>query len=116
MSWKLGLPGQEQKIYKPTGFMINPIPIERRERTASGKLVKDIIAIKHEFILSYNALPPEPIKILKTEYNRHMVLNFIYPDIDGDEMVKIWFESFPREKLLTPLHLWGNFSIRFEEQ
>jgi hypothetical protein len=116
MSWKLGLAGVEQTIYKPTSFLITPVPVERKARVASGKLVKDIIAVKKEFILSYNALPPEQISILITEYDRHAVLNFIYPDVDGDETTAVWFESFPREKLLTPVHLWGRFSINFTEQ
>jgi len=116
MSWKLGLAGFEQTINKPTRFSIDILEISKSARVASAKKVKEVIAKKKLFYLGYNALPPEQVEILIEEYDRNSVLNFIYPEVDGDNTVKVWFERFPRERLLTPTHLWGNFTIMLEEQ
>lgn len=116
MSWKLGLTGSETSIPAPSGFKIDDQPISREGRTASGKLVKDIIAVKKKFTLDYAALTYSEVQLLLAEYQRCTFLSFIYPDCGSDKQCTVWFTSFPREKLLLATEYWGNFSITLDEQ
>ena len=116
MSWKLGIEGYENVIPAPVGFKVEPRQITREGRTVSGKLVKDIIAVKKNFVLIYNPLTADQVQTLLTEYERQVFLSFIYPDRGQDRQATVWFSNLPREKLLTPVEYWGNFSIVLEEQ
>ncbi len=116
MSWKLGISGNEVDIPAPSGFKIDPQPIARKDRTASGKLVEDIIAVKKVFTLDYAALNVNQVQVLLIEYERSSFLSFIYTDCGIEKQAVVWFASFPRERLLTPSEYWGNFSITLEEQ
>jgi len=116
VSWKLGPAGYENTIPTPNGFSITTQEIAREGRTASGRLVKDIIAVKKVFTLEYNALTAEQVQTLLTEYERREFLSFIYPDRGQNRTATVWFAELPRELLLTSIEHWGNFSITLEEQ
>ena len=116
MSWKLGLQGYENTIPTPNGFNIAQRQITREGRTASGRLVKDIIAFKKTFTLTYTALTAVEIQVLLTEYDRQEFLSFIYPDRGQERSAVVWFEELQRELLLTPTEYWGEFSIELIEQ
>jgi hypothetical protein len=53
----LGTLGSEE-LLSPFGrkLIITPTELSREERTASGRLVKDIIATKHRFTLAYECI------------------------------------------------------------
>lgn len=116
MSWKLGPAGFENTIPTPSAFAITPREIAREGRTASGRLVKDVIAVKRTFTLTYSALTSAEVAILLTEYDRQQFLSFIYPDRGADRTATVWFAEFPRERLLHQSEYWGNFDIVLEEQ
>ena len=116
MIYKLGLIGSPTQIYTPTDFRISMNEIVREQRTASGKLVKDVIATKRVFSLTYNALKPEQVNVLLTEKNRNQFLEFEYPDGGEQKKAIVWFGEIDRTRLLKGIEIWKNFSFILEEQ
>lgn len=92
----LGLPGSEQAIPTPETFAIEPQQITREGRTASGRLVKDVIAVKQRFVLSYAGLTSEQAEVFRTEFDRNQFLSFKYPDRGETQTATVWFGVLPR--------------------
>jgi len=115
MSWKLGTPGFERDIPKPDDFNIEPFAIARADRTASGKLVKDIIAKKKIFKLAYKGLPASDITVLQEEYDKGAPLSFVYEDEGQTKNAIVWFSKFSRQRLQTRDEYW-QVDIELEEQ
>lgn len=69
MIW-LGSLGTEVNIYnKSVEFTEKPLEIERVDRTASGRKVKDVIATKNAVNIVYGLMTNTELEILKTIYN-----------------------------------------------
>lgn len=116
MSWKLGLPGYEQNIPRPDSFKISPIKIERAERTASGRLVKDVIAKKKQFQLSYKGLDAQTTTMLEDlYYDIEGFLSFVYESNGIEKNAIVDFTDFDKERLQTPDEYW-KVDIVLEEQ
>lgn len=112
----LGLPGNEQPIPTPESFTIEPQQITREGRTASGRLVKDVIAVKRQFTLSYGGMTPEQAAVFVTEFNRNQFLSFTFPDQGQTQAATVWFGTLPRELRWQLLSHWNGVSITLDEQ
>ncbi len=117
MSWKLGPSGSQATIPAPSDFKIESADAKiRTGRTASGRLVVDVVATKKRFTLGYKVLTTAQIEILLTEFDRREFLAFTYPDRGVDRTTTVWFAVFPRPRLLQQTEYWGEFEIVLEEQ
>ena len=94
---------------------IKPIRIERKERTASGKLVTDIVADKHEYELSYSGLSVASMLIFKTIFTAGAPVTFTYLDSAGAQSKTVYMPSLPYSiHKLNPLLSQG-VTIKLEE-
>ena len=112
---KLGYIGQEVEILDPDGFQITPIEIARGDRTASGRLVKDVVAIKHQFTLHYNALGPDDANFFVNLYSSGNTLNFIYEDSGEEKQAQVYITAIPRELFIYDWQYSQNVTITLEE-
>lgn len=98
-----------------TPMTINPVRIERSERTASGKLVTDIIADKYEYVLSYRGLSVASMLIFKTIFTAGASVIFTYSDSAGAQSKTVYMPSLPWSiHKLNPLLSQG-VTIKLEE-
>ena len=118
MTWRLGPPGSEVDIPPPFRFEIQPVEVVRKTRMASGKLRADVVATKQRFILGYRPISAAAVQILQTEYDRKDFLSFQYEDRGITRTATVWFDRFPRGRLLTgpDVEYWAHFEIVLEEQ
>jgi hypothetical protein len=112
---RLGLIGSEVEIQEPDGFSIDPFEIAREARTASGLLVKDIIAVKNRYTLSYEGFNPEDTIHIKDLLMSGQKLNFIYDDSGVEEQAYVYIKSFPRELFVHDYNYSKNITITLEE-
>ena len=94
---------------------ITPMRIERAERTASGKKVKDIIAEKRTFTLDYAGLSAASFKIFADVYNAGLPVTFEYTDYQGVKTVTVDLLTLPAELYKRNSSLSQNVSIVLEE-
>ncbi len=80
----LGISGSETLLI-PSGrtFTESPIQFKREGRTASAKLVRDVIATKREFSLNYSTTTNEVKEQLETIFDLDATLNFRVERRDG---------------------------------
>ena len=113
---KIGTAGLEQEIPTPQApLVITPFEIKRNIRTASGKLKKNVIAIKHKYQLSYKGLSPATLKIFADIYKAGQAVNFIYDDSDGEKTVVVYIIPPSRDVPKYHPELSQNVSIELEE-
>lgn len=112
---KLGYEGHETVITDPDKFRIELFEIARSDRTASGKLVKDIVALKHRFLLEYEALDASDINVFISLYSSGKELSFIYDDCGQEKTAKVSIVEFPRDLFIYDWQYSENISIAFEE-
>ena len=112
---KIGLLGQEREIQKPKKFEIDYQEISRTDRTASGRRVKDIIALKKVFTLTFDGMLPENMKYLRDLYEAGSAVNFIYEDADGIQSAYVDIVSIPRELFTYKMKYSQNITITLEE-
>jgi hypothetical protein len=77
-------------------FKINPVEQCKTARTASGRLVKDVIAVKDNFSLTYKGLK---FSDYKTFYDAFIVGNpvaFNYEDNGAEKSSTVFIISMPR--------------------
>jgi hypothetical protein len=113
---KIGYIGQEVEIPDPEGFAITPIEISKSERTASGRMVKDIIAVKRKFSLRYDALDPADVNIFVSFYEIGRTVNFIYEDSGRTVSAIVYITDLPRELFVHDFRYSENINITLEEQ
>lgn len=117
MSIYLGLSGAEVLLPSPQKFAITEREICREGRLASGKLVKDVIAVKRTFRLEYNILSATDLNTILTEYDRHTFLSFKYPDRGVTKTATVAFTEMPRELFRTgAVEQWRNIVFTLVEQ
>jgi len=112
---KLGYLGQEVTLQDPDGFKIEPFEIAKIDRTASGKKVKDVIAVKHRYTLFYKALEPEDVRILVNFYLSGDSLSFLYSDSGEEKQAVVDITSIPRELFIYDWQYSENINITLEE-
>jgi hypothetical protein len=112
---RIGPYGQEQEILAPVSMAVQPVEIARQDRTASGRKVKDIIAVKNNYQLTYKGLSAASMKIFVNIYKQGEEVSFIYDDSEGEKQVMVYITSLPREIFKRRPDLSQNVSITLEE-
>ena len=126
----LGLAGSEMLI-TPIGrtFKVDAIELARKERTASGKLVKDIIALKRQITLDYSYIDGDNLEIFLDMYDLESELSLIVYDSDYDagggtttvsddtvQSYTVLMQPINYQRVLvTGNGLWSGVSIVLEE-
>lgn len=103
-------------IPSPNSFSVRTYNIEHSERTASGRLVKDIIAVKRTFVLKYMGLNATEKAIFNTlkEKRDFLVLKYL----EGGEVRRaiVWMNELPAEMVSMNPEEWEDITIELEEQ
>lgn len=111
-----------QFLLSPYGrkLKIADVQLSREERTASGKLVRDIIAVKKKFTLSYSEIDGVDLDnlLIIYAYDSELVLR-IYTDDDFSEDYTVMMDPLERERLLlsgpSDSGLWSNVTVTLNE-
>lgn len=116
----LGLTVGSLTLLSPKGreLKISNKQLARSERTASGKYVRDIIATKKKFSLSYELIDEPDRLIYKNFYDEENELVFRMYTGDGTTYndYTVLMEPFDYERILMfDGGLWGNFDVVLEE-
>lgn len=75
---------------------IEPIEIARAERTASGRMVKDIQVTKLRFSLPYAGLLPTAALTFLDAYETGEPVTFEYEDVQGTHLKQVYVQTLPR--------------------
>jgi hypothetical protein len=124
----LGATAGTLQLMSPFGrkLVIEDIELSRSQRTASGKLRKDIYAIKKKITLNYEAIDGDELDKYLTLYETYdeLIIRIFYdtegttteePSDDYDQYT-VFMEPINRERLLLCGNgLWANVSIVFNE-
>lgn len=102
-------------IIEPKSFDIDVQKISRTERTASGRLVEDIVAIKRTFQLKYNGLFRTEIQPFIDAQNLVESSTFEYQDGDVERTVKVRIGSIPMSPYWKTPTASQNITITLEE-
>ena len=112
---KLGVLGNEKILLDPDGFNIAQFEVAYEERTASGRLVKDIVAIKRQFTLSFESFTSEDTNHIKDLINLGVPLSFLYDDAEREEQAIVYIKSYPRDLYKYDYDYSQNITIVLEE-
>lgn len=115
MKQKLKLNGQPIPAPREN-IAIEYIEISRTERTVTGRMVKDIIAVKRRFTLTYQGLTSEQALIFLNIYRSGRPVTFEYIDIQGLQTARVYIMSLPREIFTPRPHYTQNVTITMEEE
>jgi hypothetical protein len=96
-------------------IQIDEIEISRAERTVSGRLVKDIIAIKKTFTLSYAGLLPADALTFINAYRIGEPVTFEYEDVEGSHSKQVYIHSLPRSIYNPKPQYTKNITVVLEE-
>ena len=103
-----------QAIPIPDSFSISPFDIERRDRTASGKLVKEIIATKDVYTIIYNSLTGNEVQILKSfRQGDFVTLEYFEGGQFNEKLVE--YSSFDRQLVIQEPEHYMETTLIFEE-
>jgi hypothetical protein len=90
--------------------------ISQSKRAVSGKMVKDIIAVKRVFGLKYNGLKPVEALIFINAYKAGNAVEFEFDDISGTETAKVFITTLPREIYIHEPYYTKDITITLEEE
>lgn len=116
----LGLPGNEQ-LLSPMGrrLTVQDVEISKKQRTASGKLVRDVVAVKKVFTLDYSFVSNEILNQLRTLYQLGISNNLmlrIEQENGSIEEYEVAISPFSRSRyLLGGQWFWEGITITLEE-
>lgn len=114
----LGIEGSET-LLSPFGrrFAIAADEIGREDRTASGRLVRDVVAVKHKITLAYEVIDGEALTAFLDLYDLEQELSLlIYTDPDVYDQYYVLMRPIARERLLvTGEGLWSGVTIELLE-
>ena len=98
-------------------FRTGNIQLSRSERTASGKMVRDIIATKKKFTLSYDLIDGEELDVFKDLYNEDAELAFrvFISDVDYLDYVILMDPLDWDRVLMFDTGLWSNVEVSLVE-
>jgi hypothetical protein len=77
-------------------FKINPVEHCKTARTASGRLVKNVIAVKNNYSLIYKGLRYSDYQIFLNLFLAGDSVSFTYLDNDIEKTVTVFIISMPR--------------------
>lgn len=116
----LGLPGNEQLLpAMGRKLSVEDFEIKNEQRTASGRLIRDVIAVKKRFKLDYSFATNAILKQLKQIYqagiNGNLVLKIEQED-GSIEQYEVVSRPFSRSRYLVgDKWFWEGISIELEE-
>lgn len=104
------------KIPTPeTDIQIDEIEISRAERTVSGRLVKDIIAVKKTYTLQYAGLLPSHALIFINAYRTGEPVTFEYEDVEGSHSKQVYIHPLPRSIYAPKPQYTKDITVTLEE-
>lgn len=118
-------PAGSEILLSPFGRKLRIIPreIERTGLTASGRLVSDLIALKHDFEMPYSMIDGDVLTTVLNLFNMHISLTlliytsptaYFLSDTGFAPIVKLRPIEREREKLIAD-GLWSGASLKMEE-
>lgn len=116
----LGLPGNEQLLpAMGRKLSVEDFEITNENRTASGKLVRDVTAVKKRFKIDYSFVTNDILTQLRQMYelgiNNNLNLKIEQEDSSIDEY-EVVFRPFSRSRyLIGNKWFWEGISIELEE-
>lgn len=116
----LGLPGNEQLLpAMGRKLSVEDFEITNENRTASGKLVRDVTAVKKRFKIDYSFVTNDILTQLRQLYelgiNNNLNLKIEQEDNSIDEY-EVVFRPFSRSRyLIGNKWFWEGISIELEE-
>jgi hypothetical protein len=113
----LGLAGSET-LLSPFGrkYSRRPIEIAREDRTASGRLVKDIVVLKYGFTLQYELIDDSDRRIFDYLYSLQSELSLKIQTVTGIESYIIIMKPFSQERVTCiGVGLWSGVTIDMEQ-
>src|SRR5690606_16043654 len=114
----LGREGVEEKLLRGGVTLTeSEIEITREDRTASGKMVFDIITVKKLFTISYNIIRRKQLEQLERLYNLQEVLSLKIERENGDiDQYDVRFRPFERSVYKRPKQwLYRDITVELEE-
>ena len=111
---KLKLNGTEIPIPE-NDIQIEEIEIAREERTANGRLVKDIIAVKKTYTLQYAGLLPSHALTFINAYRTGEPVTFEYEDVEGAHSKQVYIHPLPRSIYNPKPEYTKDITITLEE-
>ena len=98
-------------------FDVSNKKLSRRERTASGKMVEDIIATKKEFTLTYDLMDGDDLDTFKDLYDEEseLVLRVYTGASTYDDYIVLMDPLDYTRILMFDNGLWGNIDISLVE-
>lgn len=103
------------EIIAPESMDVNPVEYGVSARTASGRRVKDITAVKNSYTLRYKGLKPATAAVFKNAYLSGNAVQFEYEDSDGPKSVSVDITSLPYSTLKYNPTLNQNVTITLDE-
>lgn len=95
---------------------ITPIEIGVEDRTTSGRMVKDIKATKHIFVLPYSGLLPVDALIFINAYKSGNPVPFEYEDVEGAHTKNVFINPLPRKIYNPKPEYTKDVTITLEEE
>ena len=97
-------------------FKISNIEQSRKGRTASGKLVKDIISVKKQFALDYRSIDDSELQKFIDLYAENSELILRDERDTGYTDYTVLMDPIDYERIIADVNgLWGNVSITLTE-
>jgi hypothetical protein len=112
----LGISGSEI-LLSAYGRKYKRIPdaIVRQDRTASGRLVKDIVTTKYNHTISYEICTDFDVRIFQTIYDYDSTLNLLVREVTGIKTYSVLMKPFERERVTAVGDgLWSGVTIELE--
>lgn len=102
-------------IESPVSFKVTPFRIERKDRTADGSLVTDVIATKRVFEIGYYELTGSELSYWTTLYDAGAPITFTYPRNSSTQSSTCWITDLAKEMVLESPEVWQGVTITMEE-
>lgn len=97
-------------------YSIANIELSRQDRTASGKLTKDIIATKKKFTLSYDMIDDSELQTFLNLYAEDSELTFRDSRADGYTDYTVLIDPIDYDRIIARIDgLWGDVNIVLKE-
>jgi hypothetical protein len=94
---------------------IKETEIGKSERTASGRLVKDITTTKNTYTLSYKGLLPADALTFINLYRSGEAVIFEYEDVEGIHSKEVYINPLPRKIYNLKPQYTKDVTVIFEE-
>lgn len=98
-------------------FSESEIEITREDRTASGRLVIDVIAVKKAFTIQYDIITDEMLSVINEVYRLGSLLNFVVERENGQiDEYTVRLHPYSRDRfILGDDWFWEGITLELEE-